>query len=288
MEKMFVFLPALYNIAGYQLLVQKEKRLTHLYGPDIFNAFLTTKQEKEPDFTLTLLSNPPEVQEDCLNTVVFKDGEVSMNYGSESERLFLHADQSMKNWQIYSNKTGSCLDNWFPKLGNLFAWSVLNHGALVLHAVILEWNGRGILLTAPSGTGKSTHARFWREYENALVINGDRALLRKQDGIWYAHGTPWSGSSGECVNRKVPLSAIVFLSQGKENIANSVSAIEAFPRILSRIIAPQEHIELSQKAIEYAASLVEDVPFVSLQCRPDRESVEILKKAILDIKDKVY
>lgn len=283
MEQMFVFLPALYDIAGYHLLVQKEKRLSFLYGPDIFNAFLTTKQVDEPDFKLTLVSEAPEILEDKINPVFYHNNELIMNYSTASEKLILCADESWKNWKLYSTKTGSGMDDWFPKLGNLFAWSALSQGALNLHAVILEWNGKGILLTAPSGTGKSTHARLWREYENALIINGDRALVRKQDGVWYAHGTPWSGSSGECVNRKVAISAIVFLARGEENTVNRVSAIEAFPRILSRAIAPRDNAELSQAAIDLSASLVEDVSFLQLNCRPDSESVEVLKKAILTL-----
>ena len=66
----------------------------------------------------------------------------------------------------------------------------------MLHGVLMEWQGKGIILTASSGTGKTTHARLWREYENALIINGDRVLIRKEEGQWYAFGTPWSGSSG--------------------------------------------------------------------------------------------
>lgn len=281
MEQIFAFLPEKYEIAGYHLLVRSENRLTFLYGPSVFNAFLTTKEIEEPAFQLTLLSEPPEIPEQSLESVIFHDTGMIMNYSSEDEKLILSADASWKNWKLYSKQTGSCQDAWFSKLGNLFAWSVLGQGAMVLHAVILEWNGKGILLTAPSGTGKSTHARFWREYENALIINGDRALLRKEHGVWYAHGTPWSGSSGECVNRKVPVSAIVFLSRGEKNAVEQVRTVEAFSRILARVIAPKQHAELSKKAVDLAASLTEDVPFLSLQCRPEKEAVETLKKAVL-------
>ncbi|WP_370839368.1 hypothetical protein [Intestinibacter bartlettii] len=33
---------------------------------------------------------------------------------------------------------------------------------------------KGILFSAPSGTGKSTQADLWEKYENAEIINGDR------------------------------------------------------------------------------------------------------------------
>ena len=51
----------------------------------------------------------------------------------------------------------------------------LDRGRLLLHGSAFAYRGEGVLFTAPSGTGKSTHARLWREVygDRVTVINDD-------------------------------------------------------------------------------------------------------------------
>ena len=79
---------------------------------------------------------------------------------------------------------------------------------------------------------------MWRERENALIINGDRCLCRKLDGRWYAYGMPWSGSSGEYINRRVPITAIVCLKQAPENAVRRMNPFEGTLAMMQRIFAP--------------------------------------------------
>ncbi|MDO4436602.1 MAG: hypothetical protein Q4B77_01420 [Coriobacteriaceae bacterium] len=53
------------------------------------------------------------------------------------------------------------------------------HGRLLVHAVALEYRGDGYLFCAPSGTGKSTHARLWCEHlgADARILNGDKCFI---------------------------------------------------------------------------------------------------------------
>ncbi len=203
-----------------------------------------------------------------------------MEYGTETERLYVKSDLDLKHWDLYTTYRDRHIDDWYEKIGNLFAWAMPGKGALMLHGVLMEWQGKGIILTASSGTGKTTHARLWREYENALIINGDRVLIRKEEGQWYAFGTPWSGSSGECVNRKVSLDAVVFLNRGKINEVYPVSPIQGMEKILPRIIAPKWHEKYSLMAIDLAIKCLEEIPLYELYCRPDAESVCTLKQAL--------
>ena len=77
----------------------------------------------------------------------------------------------------------------------MFPYAVLNHHACVLHGVVMEYEGKGILVTAPAGTGKTTHTRMWRDWKHALILNGDRASA----GSWRAFGMPT-----ECPGRGLP------------------------------------------------------------------------------------
>ena len=94
---------------------------------------------------------------------------------------------------------------------------LMRYGGLMLHAAFVRWQEKGILFTAPSGTGKSTQADLWANYEEAEILNGDRAGLRCIDGRWTAFGLPLAGSSYIYRNESAPADIIVVLRQSPEN-----------------------------------------------------------------------
>ena len=114
-----------------------------------------------------------------------------------SPGLSFRISRDWNQFVLYEDHTKTNGERAFHEFGSLFSYAVLNHHACVLHGVVMEYNGMGILVLASAGTGKTTHTRMWRDHKNALILNGDRCLCRKKDGVWYAYGMPWSGSSGE-------------------------------------------------------------------------------------------
>lgn len=195
--------------------------------------------------------------------------------------LAFYISEDWTKFTLYEDGTDTKGERAFHEFGSLFSYAVLNHDACVLHGVVMEYEGRGILVTASSGTGKTTHTRMWRDYKNALILNGDRCLCRKIDGIWYAYGMPWSGSSGEYINRRVPITAIVSLRQDKTNHTRILSHFEGSIYLMQRIFAPVWQCEMQDKAFELTEELAGRFPVIELSCRPDLESVEVLEKAIL-------
>lgn len=129
--------------------------------------------------------------------------------------------------------------------------------------------------------GISTHTRMWRDYKSALIINGDRCLCRKKDDVWYAYGMPWSGSSGEYINRRVPISCIVNLNRGKENTVRKLSVFDGTLRLMQRVFAPAWPGEMQNKAFDYCEELASEIPVLDFYCRPDLESVEVLERAVM-------
>lgn len=155
---------------------------------------------------------------------------------------------------------------------------LLQHGLPVLHASYIEFYGSGIIFTAPSGVGKSTQAALWNQFEGAEIINGDRVLLGKKEGRWYAHGYPCCGSSLICVNRSSPLAAIVVLEQGKKNQVDMLS----IPQKIRALSSATEIYIWDSDEIEHAISTAEEiashVPIVRLTCTPDKNAVDTLKQ----------
>lgn len=158
---------------------------------------------------------------------------------------------------------------------------ILNHLILdriiFLHGSLLEVDGKGYLFAAPSGTGKSTHARLWVERYGSRVriINDDKPLIRLMpDGSLLACGSPWNGKHGLGCNRSVPLKAIVRLRRGKTNTIEKLGRTEALKLLYLQTIHFEE-TEKTQALLEVMGTAMERVRFYDLRCNMDPEAAEI-------------
>ena len=160
--------------------------------------------------------------------------------------------------------------------------TLLHFDALILHASLISWKGKSIIFSAPSGTGKSTQAELWKQYEDADVLNGDRAALRKTDGEWKAFGLPYAGTSGIYRNESVPLKAIVALRQSKENRIRKIQGAEAFKYLYPETMIHRWDREFERKATELLMTVLSDIPVFLLECRPNKEAVTLLKDTLIN------
>lgn len=166
--------------------------------------------------------------------------------------------------------------------GSLFALDrrMIERGGLILHCAYIEYHGKGILFSAPSGVGKSTQAALWEKYRNSVTVNGDRALLRKKEGKWLACAWPVCGSSQICKRVDVPVHAIVMLCQGKKNSVMRLSPIEAFRQLYPQVTVNQWNPEFVQAVINGIEDLILQVPVWQLTCDISEEAVQCLENAL--------
>ena len=157
------------------------------------------------------------------------------------------------------------------------------YGVFLLHAAVVELDGRGYAFSARRGVGKSTHTSLWQtrfqghagERYKATVINGDKPLVRRApDGRFWAYGTPWCGKEGKGVNRRCSLNAICFLEQGTQNRVSVTSIADATARIMEATILPPD-TEGQDRMAALVGATVRDIPALTLTCRPDEEAVEV-------------
>lgn len=160
---------------------------------------------------------------------------------------------------------------------------LLEEYALILHSSYIVWNHHGIVFTAPSGTGKSTQADLWHQYEDAEIINGDRSLLWWNPSVkrYEVCGLPFCGSSGINQNVTAPLSAIVFLSQAKKNQAEEASASESIQKLFQEISINQWNPSAVEKSLKQIERIADLVPTVNLHCNMEQGAVETLKTFLL-------
>lgn len=153
-------------------------------------------------------------------------------------------------------------------------------GAFILHASNITVDGEAILFTAPSGTGKSTQAHYWRDERGAELVNEDRAIVFPKDGMYYAAGCWAMGSGDVCRNVTAPIRAIVVLSQGKENVVAKPSSAELLSKIVPQCSFDDKSITGRIQIIEAVSKMIDKVNIVSFACRNEKESVSELEKFI--------
>lgn len=164
---------------------------------------------------------------------------------------------------------------------------LMRFGGLMLHASFIRWKGRGILFSAPSGTGKSTQAELWLRYEGAEILNGDRTALRKDaSGCWRAYGLPYAGSSGIYRNESAPVWGVVVLAQAKENRVCRLPLPEAVRRLYPEAVLHHWDRRDVEEGFGLLSELAAGVPVIRLECRPDRDAVLAVRDALTSLNEK--
>lgn len=157
---------------------------------------------------------------------------------------------------------------------------LLENYAFILHASIVLWQGKGILFTAPSGVGKSTQAELWHRYHGADILNGDRAVIRRMDGLYRAYGSPYAGSSGIYRDQSVPVEAIIILEQTQENRIRKCFGKEAFVPMFRETLMNTWNQNYIGAMVELIGNAATEIPVYHLACRPDKEATDLVRQTL--------
>ncbi|MCD8383119.1 MAG: hypothetical protein LUC30_09490 [Clostridiales bacterium] len=158
---------------------------------------------------------------------------------------------------------------------------LLQFGGLLLHSAFIRWQGQGILFSADSGVGKSTQADLWVKYQGAEILNGDRAGLRKVNGVWTAYGLPYAGSSRVYRNESAPVAAVFMLEQAKVNEVQPLTPAQALRKLYPQTTVHGWDTDYVQQALPLIENLVTSVPVYLLRCLPDAGATEAAKRTLL-------
>lgn len=157
----------------------------------------------------------------------------------------------------------------------LFSIAAAKYGVLLFHGSALMVDGKAYIFAAPSGTGKSTHARLWREMlgDRVTMINDDKPFLRFQDGVWWVYGSPWNGKHHLDNNIKVLLKAICFLEQSATNEIERLSNRESYARLCQQVYFPSRKREC--EAVVHSVGRLFELPMYLLKCNISEEAARL-------------
>ena len=207
----------------------------------------------------------------------------------ETEHYFISDVQFVedgKHYQMMSDKdfsTSTAYVDWNEAFAGAvltsflmiaFAQSAVLHQTILIHASVVEKDGKGYAFLGKSGTGKSTHSALWLRYiEDTTLLNDDNPAIRiEEDGSVYIYGTPWSGKTPCYKNRKVLLKALVRLQQAAFNRFTLQKGVDALVTLLPSCSSMRWNTLLYNEMCSSLEKVIDGVNIACLACLPNRDA----------------
>ena len=160
--------------------------------------------------------------------------------------------------------------------------SLTEFNTVLFHGSAIAVDGEVYLFTAPSGTGKSTHTRLWREHfgERAIMVNDDKPFLHlKEDGSMMVYGSPWDGKHRLSTNIGLPLKAICILSQAPENRIEKVTKTDGLQPIFLQTFWSKSNQTMVKSSLGVLTGMLSQ-PLWHLECNISMEAVKVSYEAM--------
>lgn len=157
---------------------------------------------------------------------------------------------------------------------------LLRHGRWIIHASCIKTPMGVVLFVGPSGIGKTTQAELWEKYRKSKVLNGDRTIVYRKNGIWYAAGSPYAGSSKRYVNESAPICLVALLDQGTDNRVQALTPGQAFRGLYPHLTVNDWNPWYVETITDQLDQFVREQPVVHFSCTPDEAAVDALWKEL--------
>ena len=201
----------------------------------------------------------------------FSEVKILYKYESDYSKIEIKLLKSIKNLPELE----------YVLTGMMFLNIAIKEGVVPLHASAISHDGYGILFSAPSGTGKSTHATLWKQlFSDVVFINDDKPLISFSDNMIMVSGSPWSGKTSLNENVMIPLKVIVFLKQSPTNFIEELSQTEKLTHLMRNMHRPTEE-DLFDNLLERLNSLIKNIPMYILNCNISEEAVYTIYKKVI-------
>ena len=165
-----------------------------------------------------------------------------------------------------------------------YAFSTAERKTVLLHASVIRKDGRGYLMTAPSGTGKSTHTYLWyKNIPGCDLMNDDNPVVRIVDGEAIVYGTPWSGKTPCYRNIQAPVGAMVRIQQRPKNEIRRLKPVEALTTLLPAASSMKWDRRIYLGVCDTLSDLIARVGVWELGCLPNGEAALLCYETVRDV-----
>lgn len=162
-----------------------------------------------------------------------------------------------------------------------YAFASADQQTLLLHASVIRKDGYGYLMTAPSGTGKSTHTYLWyKNIPGCDLMNDDNPVVRMVDGQPVIFGTPWSGKTPCYRNIQAPVGAIVRIQQRKWNEIRRMGPVESLAQLLPAASSMKWDKRIYLGICDTLSELIAKVGIYELGCLPDADAAKLCYETV--------
>ena len=162
------------------------------------------------------------------------------------------------------------------RLGVQYGMMVALHEKYIgIHGVTLLCGNEIIILSAPSGTGKTTLAKLLEKYCDAIIINGDFALLSLENDSVIFEPTPFCGTSGRSLNHRFRVNRIVFLGQARNNVWHELNSRDALVRFMSNSFIPTWDIYMQETVQGNIIKCISVLKMITYDFAPTQEAAEM-------------
>lgn len=166
--------------------------------------------------------------------------------------------------------------------GTKFYFELIKRGGMLLHSSAVVKDKKAYLFTANPGVGKSTHAGYWLKlFPDAYILNDDKPALRREDGVFCAYGTPWSGKHDISRNEGVPVGAIACIERAETNFIEPMPPAFAAAKLLSQTV---RHIreERMDELLTTLDLLIRETPIYRLGCVNDVSAAAVSSETMIN------
>lgn len=173
----------------------------------------------------------------------------------------------------------------FYQLSGLVSRFLLKYNRCIFHGVAFLWKDQAWIITAPSGTGKTTQICLWQKLfgREIEIINGDKPIIecRPDDTVW-VYPSPWNGKENLSGTKSGKLAGIIYLEQAEHNEITRMDIRFCMIPIYSQFLFYADYEDEIRAVGRMEDIILRYIPVWKLKNLGDKASVQLTRKTLIE------
>lgn len=190
-------------------------------------------------------------------------------------------------WERHRNVAESSISEAYTEfyaLLGITSRALLKQGKCLFHGVAFFWRDRAWIITAPSGTGKTTQLRMWQKLfgDEIELINGDKPVMEcREDGSVWMYPSPWNGKENLSGSKSGRLAGIIYLEQSDHNEFNRIDLRSSILPVYRQFLYYGDYEEEIREVGHMLDVVLRNIPVWKLANLGDETSVKLTHNKLL-------